>query len=324
VTSTAVQPRYEIPGDGVITSWRTYTGATFNQGPVRLKIIRPVSTTSFKVVAASAYITPVYNVDGANGPFATRISVVANDLVGLGVGMRTGMQTMPACQFSNGTTDQSMAKIGVDDPPNEASVLTWAAAPDHPTHRVSVSASLEPDLDHDGYGDETQDACPTVATTQGQCPTGGGDGGGGGGPGPTPVEVAKVGSERLAPTSFPAAPSGPSAMSALRRYGTKVTFTLNQAASTRFTVKQARPGRRASRGRCVAPTRRNRTARRCTRFVTLRGGFTRTGNVGTNTFRFMGRIAGKRLKPGRYKLVATPTANGQAGRPVSAAFRIIR
>ena len=36
--------------------------------------------------------------------------------------------------------------------------------------RLLLSAQLEPDADHDGYGDETQDQCPTDAATQGPCP----------------------------------------------------------------------------------------------------------------------------------------------------------
>src|SRR4051794_29914075 len=143
VTSTGVPPRYEIPGDGVITSWRTYTGATFNQGPVRLKVVRPISANTFAVVAAAAYITPVYNVDGANGPFPTRLPVVANDLVALGVGPRTGAQTAPACQFNNSLAAGAVAKIGIDDPPDAAAALTWGAA-SYPTFRLSVSAMLEP------------------------------------------------------------------------------------------------------------------------------------------------------------------------------------
>jgi hypothetical protein len=229
---------------------------------------------------------------------------------------------MPACQFSNGLAATSMATTGVDEPPDGTSIRTWGAAP-WPSSRVSVSASLEPDLDHDGFGDETQDKCLGTAGPENGCPPGSG-GGGGVTPGSNPVVLAKVGSERLAPTSFPAAPSGPSALSAARKYGTKVTYTLNQAASTRFTVAQLLSGRKDSRGRCVAPTRRNRTARKCTRAVTLRGSFTRSGKAGTNTFRFTGRIGGKRLKPSSYKLVATPKANGLIGKPVSASFRIIR
>jgi hypothetical protein len=33
-----------------------------------------------------------------------------------------------------------------------------------------VNADVEPDADRDGFGDETQDQCPTNASTQGSCP----------------------------------------------------------------------------------------------------------------------------------------------------------
>jgi hypothetical protein len=35
--------------------------------------------------------------------------------------------------------------------------------------RLNASALVEPDADRDGFGDETQDACPTDESTQGQC-----------------------------------------------------------------------------------------------------------------------------------------------------------
>jgi hypothetical protein len=323
VTSTAVPPRYEIPGDGVLTSWRTYTGAVVNQGPVRLKVIRAVSPTSFTVVAASAYITPIYLADGNNGPFATRIPVVANDLVALGVGPLLGTNA-PYCLFSGGGAAQSRVKIGVDDPPNAALALPWDAMPTYNTYRVSVSASLEPDLDHDGYGDETQDRCPMDATTHGSCAMAGGGASSpapAAGPGPAPVMLV---SQRIAPTTFPAGPSGQSVRSVRGRYGTTVTYTLNVAAFTRFTVTRLRAGRKTAHGRCVASTRRNRSASGCTRRVTLPGHFTLAGQPGANSFAFTGRIGGKRLKPGRYGLVATPTANGQTGQPISASFRIVK
>jgi hypothetical protein len=77
------------------------------------------------------------------------------------------------------------------------------------------------------------------------------------------------------------------------------------------------------RGRCVAQTRRNRRAGRCNRRVTLPGHFTLAGHPGANRFAFTGRIGGKRLKSGSYRLVATPTAVGRTGQPVSASFRIV-
>ena len=35
---------------------------------------------------------------------------------------------------------------------------------------MDLSATLEPDADHDDFGDESQDQCPTNASTQGACP----------------------------------------------------------------------------------------------------------------------------------------------------------
>jgi hypothetical protein len=58
--------------------------------------------------------------------------------------------------------------------------------------------------------------------------------------------------------------------------------------------------------------------------VTLKGSFTRTGVAGKNSFHFTGRLAGRKLKPGRYRLVATPTAAGQKGKPTASGFRIVR
>ena len=150
--------------------------------------------------------------------------------------------------------------------------------------------------------------------------TGTGTPGGGG-----VIVLAAIGRETLSPSAFPAAPSGPSAVAAKRRrYGSKVTCTLNQPAVVRFTVVDAQPGRKSKGGRCVKPTRANHRAPRCLRWVTLRGSFTRSGTAGSNTFRFTGRLSGRRLTAGRYRLVATPSAGGRTGPGASASFRIIR
>jgi FG-GAP-like repeat/FG-GAP repeat len=150
---------------------------------------------------------------------------------------------------------------------------------------------------------------------------GGGTGGSGGGGAAT---IAAVGKVTISPSAFPAAPSGPSALAAKRRYGTKVSYTLNEAASVLFTVVHPQPGRKAGGGRCVKPTRANRRARKCTRLVAIRGSFMRAGSAGGNSFRFTGRLAGLKLKPGEYQLVATPSAGGRSGRARSASFRIIK
>ncbi|MEA2423329.1 MAG: hypothetical protein QOF55_2428, partial [Thermoleophilaceae bacterium] len=145
-------------------------------------------------------------------------------------------------------------------------------------------------------------------------------GGGGGGGAALPA----VTSETLSPTAFPAAPTGPSVRAAKRRYGTKVSYTLDQAASVRFTVVKRTAGARAPDGRCVKRTKTNRGLRKCTRLASVRGSFTRAGGVGASSFRFTGRLARRTLNPAKYRLIATPTLGGKTGKAASASFRIIK
>jgi hemolysin type calcium-binding protein len=152
---------------------------------------------------------------------------------------------------------------------------------------------------------------------------------GGGGPvlpttGPVLARAA-IRSLRLAPTAFLAAPSGPSARATARPRprptGTIVSFSLNLPAAVTYRVARLLAGRRAGR-RCLAPTRTNRNARRCTRLVAVRGSFTRNAVTGQNRFRFTGRIAGRKLAPGSYQLQATPRANASNGITARTPFRI--
>jgi hypothetical protein len=75
--------------------------------------------------------------------------------------------------------------------------------------------------------------------------------------------------------------------------------------SVQITVEQRVAGRRV-KGKCVRPTRKNRRAKGCRRFVTRKGSFRLSGKQGANSFRFSGRMRGKRLPRGTYRLVATP------------------
>ena len=73
-------------------------------------------------------------------------------------------------------------------------------------------------------------------------------------------------------------------------------------------------------GHCVGVTRANqRRRRRCTRLLALHGRITRYGHAGLNRF----RVTHAPLAPGAYRLTATPSANGHAGQPVNASFRIV-
>jgi len=107
-----------------------------------------------------------------------------------------------------------------------------------------------------------------------------------------------------------------------RRPGTTVRFQLSKAATTRFTVERARTGRRKGRS-CVKRTRRRQNGKRCVRWVRVKGSFSRSAGPGPSSFRFRGRMAGRRLSPGRYRLVALPRdALGTPGSVKRARFSI--
>ena len=141
-------------------------------------------------------------------------------------------------------------------------------------------------------------------------------------PGDTPPDVNSLAVTR----AFAAARRGGAILGARRRVpvGGNVRYGLSEAASTRFTVERAGAGRRVS-GRCVRPTRRNRSRRRCTRYVRVRGSFVHQGGAGVNRFRFSGRLRNHRLPLGRYRLVAVATdAGGNRSAAERRPFRIVR
>lgn len=105
------------------------------------------------------------------------------------------------------------------------------------------------------------------------------------------------------------------------KIGTTIYFELDRAAAVRFVVQTQVPGRRTGSGACAKPTRTNRKAGPCHRLVG-RGSFDDAGTTGANSLRFGGRVSGKNLAPGAYVLIATPSASGLGGTPVSATFKV--
>ena len=143
-------------------------------------------------------------------------------------------------------------------------------------------------------------------------------------PAPTPLaDITKptLGAVSLSQNRFRAAYSGPSIATVV---GTTVSFALSEAAAVKFRIGRALLGRRVG-GRCVAPTHGNRRATECTRYKTLRGSFIYEGSVGSNSFRFVGRLRGRKLQPGRYRLLAVATDHaGNKSRLKQGRFQIVR
>jgi streptogramin lyase len=131
----------------------------------------------------------------------------------------------------------------------------------------------------------------------------------------------RLGALRISPSAFRAAARGGSVASA-RRAGAIVSYTDSQQARTSFTVQRPGAGRRQGHA-CRKPTRRNRHGKRCTRYLRV-GSFTHADAAGPNRFRFTGRVHGRKLKPGRYRLRGIPTDAAGAGPAAAKAFRIKR
>jgi hypothetical protein len=110
---------------------------------------------------------------------------------------------------------------------------------------------------------------------------------------------------------------------AAARKGATISYELTQPARVSFALDRGLLGRR-SRGKCRKPTRRNRHGRACRRYKRMRGSFAQSGVAGANSLPFKGRLRGKRLKAGHYRLIAV--AGGYAGnsRRGTRYFRVIK
>ena len=104
--------------------------------------------------------------------------------------------------------------------------------------------------------------------------------------------------------------------------GATISYLDSQPAAVTVAILRAASGVRRGRG-CVKPPKRGVRTRKCTRYVSL-GSFTHSGRAGRNSFHFSGRLRGRQLAPGRYRLNATPRANRQNGATASTTFVILK
>lgn len=144
-------PSYTAPFSGVITQW-SYQSDSTPPPTVRLKVAQDFGGGTLKIVGESAveHIAP-----SALNTYNSRISMPAGTDLGEFIGADCSrMDLTYADYFADG----------------DLSVGTTSSSFSPETFQQDISAVLEPDADHDGFGDETQDQCPTDGTTQGPCP----------------------------------------------------------------------------------------------------------------------------------------------------------
>jgi hypothetical protein len=156
-------------------------------------------------------------------------------------------------------------------------------------------------------------------------PGGGGGGQGGGGGGSADRIKPKLRGLTFSRRSFTAARSGASTGPDTKitpTTGSRISFSLSETGKVKFTVERRLSGRKL-RGRCVTPSR-SRSGKRCTRWIAVKGSFSLPASAGKNTFVFRGRVGGKTLKPGDYRLNGKATDNARNASPVRrASFKIV-
>src|SRR5262245_3300004 len=153
-----------VPAAGVLTSWSFEDAGIDPTPPLKLKVMRQAGGDDFTTVADSTLQTPM---PAVLNTWPTRISVNAGDLLALYfTGDTYGYGNPPDPQYVTQEISGCTPDPALDPPPGTTTTF------ESPTtgQRADVSAVFESDADHDGFGDETQDQCPSNAATQGPCP----------------------------------------------------------------------------------------------------------------------------------------------------------
>jgi hypothetical protein len=143
--STSPGSSYAAPSDGVLTSWSFQADST-PPSQMKLKVGRHVGGNDFLIVGESQLEST-----GASqlNTFPTRVSVHAGDAIGFFLSGEGNCSRGPLAGFA-------FHQIVGSDPPPDATVTFSPAI----GTQLDVAASLEPDCDQDGFGDETQDPNP--------------------------------------------------------------------------------------------------------------------------------------------------------------------
>jgi hypothetical protein len=282
--------------DGVVVRWRVLGGAP---GSYRVRIVAPAGGSSYTILRSSAAETVAATppLTEAISTFATRLPIPAGGYVGL-----NPAPTAP--RFLSSAIGSKYGQLPNDGDGMVASMSTEVDG------ELFYDADIEPDADHDEYGDVTQDACPSDAATQGACsppppaPPGGGT--------PTPEPGPPAGNAPPAATTpvisgltatharFRVKRRG--AVVARAHAGTTLRLRLSEAAAVTFAVaKGVRCGRK-----------------RCARWASLHR-FTRNLAAGQSSLAYSGRYRRRgtvrSLRPGRHRLTAVATnAAGRASK----------
>jgi hypothetical protein len=341
-------PRLTSPADGVVTSWRVHGNTDGSTARLALRILHPTPTGEYKGTGRSV---PVVASMGDGSPArSTNLPITVGDAIGvetlagasadeadvydgpltgatigwweggfadgstgspsmtisgreleLGATVKLAVPIVSALGVKNGSTDGGGSVTIAGKHLANASRVLFGGVPATITSNSNTQVTVVPPPHAPGtFGVQ-------VTTIGGDSPPGGES---------RYTYVSPAGPSidllTLQPTAFRAGAAG----------GTRVLIRVSEALQVRYTVQRRTRGVKR-KGHCVKGRARKRR-KRCIRYVRA-GGFTRFAPAGLSTFRFAGRVGGRKLRPGRYRLVARgANSSGQRTKPRRRTFRVKR
>jgi hypothetical protein len=140
---------YVSPVDGVVVRWRAlFVGSGTSSARFRV-LSTGIDPGDFIARGGGA----VETVAPGEQSFDTRLQILTGDLIGL------NLAGPSASTLGVGSRDLAGATLSrAEPPPSDASGFTFDATL---SGELLLNADVEPDADDDGYGDTTQDLCPS-------------------------------------------------------------------------------------------------------------------------------------------------------------------
>jgi Bacterial Ig domain/WD40-like Beta Propeller Repeat len=285
-----------------------YTQGAFTQGQLVKKAVGSSSTS------APSPITGVASVFDGNADWAVNFRPVCQNAT-LSVA-RNGFVTVPLGCTDRDSDADNISRDIVDQPQhgnlggidNNSNTVIYTPA----TNFTGTDT-----FTFKGFDGNT-DSSPATITLNVGSDSNGNNGNG------KDVTAARIDSVSMSRRAWRRGSALPSFVSRAR-VGTTISYRLSEKARATLTFSRRAKGRKVGR-RCRKPTRKNRTRRRCNRFVKA-GTLQLDSKAGTNRLKFQGRLSrGKRLKVGRYRLVvgAKDSAGNVSKRSKPVSFRIVR
>jgi hypothetical protein len=165
----------ELPAEGQVVNGGAPIDGVITKFKIRAKVENPNTQVTFRVVNVTPDASPVS---------ATATGAGTGPTVTL---QTTGADGFPIQEFPARLPVKKGQHLGINGPANLIATHSTSdaklsyefapplvdGAPARPSNaflgELLVQGTMEPDADGDGFGDETQDACPAQASTQGAC-----------------------------------------------------------------------------------------------------------------------------------------------------------